>query len=295
MNFRQRFISMRIFQIFLALAALFALAACGGGGGSGGFSSGAGLFNYAPNVADSGTDTSLASISDDGISGILSQADIGATSVSSRLRSVKVRISADGNTAFLTVEGVTQTIPVVIKQPGGGQFGSVPSNVLQVTGSNANHVLMTYSGTSGASGFGGFGYVGIETPAARLPTSDASYSGSWGGQAYHPGNSFANSGVVLGNMDVTLNFQTGSAAGSFTGNLNAADTGSFSGTISGNTSGNGAAGTMTINSSGFSGAMPFAGKTFGFNAEDFAGGFAGSMTADGSGRTYSMTGTFSLN
>jgi hypothetical protein len=147
-------------QLFLAVIALLALAACGGGGGGGqlgGSGSAAAALNYTPNVSEGPSDTSLASISDDGVSGVLSQANIGLSSASTQLRSVKVRISADGNTAFLTVDGVTQSLPVVITQPGGGQFGSVPSNVLQVVGINSTHTLLSYSGSGGTSSFVGFG------------------------------------------------------------------------------------------------------------------------------------------
>ena len=285
-------------QLFHAIIALLALAACGGGGGGGqlgGSGSAAAALNYSPNLSDGPTDTSLASISDDGISGVLSQANIGLSSTTTQLRSVKVRISADGNTAFLTVDGVTQTLPVVIAQPGGGQFGSVPSNVLQVVGTNSTHTLLTYSGSGGTSSFCGFGYVGVETPIAELPVGDATYTGSWGGQAYNPGNLYADSGLISGNMSLVLNFQTGAVGGSFDGSVNAADTGTFAGTISGSTQGNGAYGTMTLTSGDFSGAMPFAGKTYGFSGADFAGAFAGSVTADGSGRSYATTGTFSLD
>ncbi|MBT8460453.1 MAG: hypothetical protein HKP37_11475 [Boseongicola sp.] len=115
------------------------------GGISGGGASDA--VNYVPVHAASLADTAFTSIDGGGITGVLSQADLSLSSTSSRLRSITVRVSADGNTAFLTVDGSTQSLPDVIKQSGGGQFGNVPSNVLQVVGSGASHVFVTYSGS----------------------------------------------------------------------------------------------------------------------------------------------------
>ena len=281
-------------KIASLLCTTLVLAACGGGGGGAGGGASAAL-NYAPVYASGPSDTSLAAISGAGLTGVMSQANLGASSATTGLKPVKVRLSADGNTAFLTVDGATQSLPVQIKQTGGGQFGSVPSNVLQVTASNAPNVMMTYSGSGGATGFGAFGQVGIETPIPQLPAGTASYSGSWGGQAYNAGNSYANSGVLSGSVTVTANFGTGAVGGSFTGSVNAADTGSFAGTVSGSTTGNGVAGSMDITSGDFTGALPFAAKTYGHDGGTLAGAFAGSVRNTSSGLTYATTGQFSID
>ena len=283
-------------QIVTKATFIFAALAVSGCGGSGGLTGGSGApLSYAPVYATSLSDTTLTSISGDGVSGVMSQADTELSSSSSRLRSVKIRLSGDGNTAFLTIDGATQSLPVTIKQPGGGQFGSVPSNVLQVVALNDSVTLMTYSGSSGASGFGAFGYVGVETPVAELPTGDATYSGFWGGQVYGASGVLSGFGVVNGNMSVILNFDTSDVTGTFDGSVNATDVGSFAGTISGDTAGNGALATMTVTSGDFTGSMPIAGKTFGFDGATFAGGFAGNLRANASGTNYAATGTFDLD
>ena len=290
---------MKLTTIASLFGASFVLTGCGGGGGGGGGGSSTGgadaALNYAPVFADGPTDTTLASVDGEGLTGVMSQADFSAGSVSTRLRSIKVRLSADGNTAFLTLDGATQSLPVTIMQSGGGQFGNVPSNVLQFTAANGTHVLVSYSGGSGASGFGAFGQIGIETPIAELPSGDVTYSGSWGGQAYGASNNFADSGVISGTMSITANFGSGAVNGTFSGSVNAGDIGDFSGNINGMTSGNGVAASMDITSGDFTGSMPVAAKTYGFDASVLAGAFAGSIESVDSGRTYATTGQFSLD
>jgi hypothetical protein len=281
------------------LSATLVLAACGGGGGSGGGSTGSGsaeaALNYAPVYATSPTATTIAFVDGEGLTGVMSQANISATSVSTSLRSVKVRLSADGNTAFLTVDGSTQSLPVTIKQTGGGQFGNVPSSVLQFTAADGTHSLVSYSGTSGTSSFGAFGQVGIETPIAELPSGDVTYAGSWGGQAYSAANNFADSGVISGNMSITANFGSGAVSGSFNGSVNAGDSGDFAGSVNGMTSGNGVVGSMDITSGDFTGSMPIAAKLYGFEGDALAGAFAGNIESVDSGTNYATTGQFSLD
>lgn len=281
------------------LGATLVLTACGGGGGGGqdfgGGGSAEAALNYAPVYASSTTDTTIAFVNGEGLTGVMSQANINANSVSTGLRSVKVRLSPDGNTAFLTIDGTTQSLPVTISQTGGGQFGNVPGNVLQFTATNGTHTLMSYSGSSGASGFGAFGQIGIETPIAELPAGDVTYSGSWGGQAYSASNNFADSGVISGTMSITANFGSGAVNGSFSGSVNAGDSGDFAGSVDGMTSGNGVAASMDITSGDFTGSMPVAAKLYGFDADNLAGAFAGSIQSVDSGKNYATTGQFSLD
>ncbi|MCK0094292.1 transferrin-binding protein-like solute binding protein [Yoonia sp. F2084L] len=286
-------------KTIIVLNAFFVFSACGGsGGGSGAGGLGGSAqdaINYTPVYASGPTDTTTDAIGTTGVTGVMSQFDVSATSVSTRLRSVKVRLSPDGSTAYLTVDGSTQSLPVTISTPGGGQFGNVPSNVLQVNSSNTTHNLVSFSGTSGTTGFGAFGFIGIETPISELPTGNATYSGNWGGQVYSASNTFGDSGVLSGTMSVTANFGDGSVGGSFTGSVNAGDTGDFAGTVSGSTSGNGVVASMDITSGDFTGNMPFAAKTFGFDGSDLAGAFAGNIRSNASGKNYATTGTFSLD
>lgn len=285
-------------KTFMILNAFIVMSACGGGGGGGNAGAGGSAqdaIDYTPVYASDAADTTADAIDTTGVTGVMSQANISVSSVSTGLRSISVRISADGNTAFLTVDGATQSLPVVISTPGGGQFGNVPNNVLQVTSSNGTHDLVSFSGTSGTGGFAGFGFIGIETPLSELPTGNATYTGNWGGQAYSKSNNLAGSGVLSGTMSVMANFGSGSVTGSFTGSVNAGDTGDFAGTVSGNTSGNGVIGSMDITSGDFTGSMPIAAKTFGFDGSDLAGVFAGDIRSTGSGNNYATTGTFSLD
>ncbi|MGJ8623973.1 MAG: transferrin-binding protein-like solute binding protein [Yoonia sp.] len=281
--------------------AAFVLSACVGGGDGGGDGGSTGDFgaeaalNYAPVYASGPTDTTLNAVYGEGLTGVLSQANISAGGVSTRLRSVKVRLSADGNTALLTVDGSTQSLPVATKLSGGGQFGDVPSNVLQFTATSGDNIIVTYSGTSGTSGFAAFGQVGIETPIAELPTGDVTYSGSWGGTAYGASNNFSDSGVISGDITVTANFGTNALTGSFDGSVNAGDSGNFAGEVSGKTVGNGVVGSMDITSGDFSGSISLAAKTYGYDASNLAGAFAGSIQSNASGNDYATTGQFSLD
>lgn len=291
---------MKLTTTFPLFGAAFVLSACVGGGGGGGDGGSTGDFgaeaalNYAPVYASGPTDTTLNAVYGEGLTGVLSQANISAGGVSTRLRSVKVRLSADGNTAFLTVDGSTQSLPVTIKQTGGGQFGDVPSNVLQFTATNGNNIIVTYSGSSGTSGFAGFGQVGIETPIAELPTGGVTYSGSWGGTAYRS-NDITDSGVIGGNISVTADFGTNALTGSFDGSVNAGDSGNFAGEVNGKTVGNGVVGSMDITSGDFSGSISLAAKVYGYDASNLAGAFAGNIESNASGNDYATTGQFSLD
>lgn len=280
---------------FVILGATLGLAGCGGGG-AGTFGGGAsGALNYVPAYATGPSDTTAQSIDDlEGVSGVLAQANTSLSGSTAGLRSIKVRLSADGNTAYLTLDGSTKALPVVIKLTDGGQFGSVPSEVLQVQGTTANNDIVSYSGSSGASGWGGFGRIGIETPEGAAPMVDTVYSGLYGGHLYGS-NDPSEGGVFSGTMSITVNYDTGNMSGSFDVDINAFSTsGDAIGTISGATIGNGAAGTMTVTSGDYIGTMELAGKLFGFGAENFAGATAGTLTHTG-GTSYATTGTFDLD
>lgn len=285
---------MKAYPVIVALMCSGALTACGGGsGGAGG--SAASALNYTPQYSDGPTDTNLASATG-GVTGVMSQADIGLSSSSSRLRSVEIRLSADGDTLFFTVDGVTQALPVETKVVGGGQFGVPGTNLVQFTASNATVDLMTYSGTGGSGSFAGFGRVGIETPVANLPSGPTPYSGLWGGQVYGK-TSILNFGVASGSLDLTIDFDAGTVVGSFDGSVNAGGTGgsivtAITGSIDGSTLDNGIAGTMLFET-GYTGSAELAGKTFGWGAEDIAGGIAGDIS--GPAGSYSLSGTFGVD
>lgn len=278
---------MKVIRIAPIAVSILALTACGGGGSGRGGGGTGGVLDYTPSYSDGPGDSTAAS-STEGVTGVMSQADISATGSSVRLRSVRVRISADGNTAYLTVDGVTQSYPVDVI---GVQYGTPGTNLVQYTGTSAPYALMTHSGASGSAGFAAFGIVGVETPEANLPAAPANYSGSWGGQVYGVSD-ILDSGVVGGSMDLAIDFEGGSVSGSFDGTVNAASIVDIDGSITGSVSGNGASGTMNLES-GYSGSIDFAGKAYGDTGEYFGGAFAGSI--GGGGHNYNATGTLLLD
>lgn len=121
------------------------------------------------------------------------------------------------------------------------------------------------------------------------------YAGSLGGQAYSTANHFADSGVIIDNMSITSNFGSGAVSGSFNGSVNASDSGDFDGSVNGITCDNGVVGSMDFTSGDFTGSMPIAAKTNGFDAGNLAGAFAASIECVDSGKSHATTGQFSLH
>lgn len=288
-----------------AIAISSTLAACGGGGGGGlGTGTPSDVLSIVPSLASGPGDTSLDAIDTVGLTGVISQADLGLSSSSARLRSFKVLLAPDGNSIVLTVDGTSQTLPVQTKVPGGGQFGTPGSNLVQVTATSDTTALVTYSGSTGLTSWAAFGYVGIETPSDQLPTAPVTYDGFWGGQVYDAGGVISLAGgVASGNMSITVDFDDNAVSGSFSGDVNdgTTDSGGFpvtkplAGVITGTVVDNGVGGGMTLTSGLYSGSMSYAGNAYGYGAESFAGGYAGRITETGGSQTWAITGTFDLD
>ena len=263
------------------------LTACGGGGG-GGFALGGNPFAASESLAASSVDTMTASIErGDGVSGVISLAEVGISGSSAGLGTFRVDVANDGESANVRVGGSTYNLPLLEEGATYRRFGSESGTLLQMNEAGTNQ-LATFSQSGGSSGISGFGYLGIETPIDQLPTGDVIYNGTWGGQAYNTTDIF-DSGVIGGFMQYTVNFSGGTLTGSFDGDLNAASTPEIAGTISGSASGNGIQGTMNI-TSGATGSFDMAGNAYGYSGTDLNGAVAGYISSGG--QTYAVGGTF---
>ncbi|MBT8457254.1 MAG: hypothetical protein KJO15_14245, partial [Alphaproteobacteria bacterium] len=206
-----------------------------------------GPLSYTPVLASGPTDTMQSSLISKGVSGtlVLNQ---GLTN-NVVLTNAVIRLSPDRQTAFLRLGGRPEIALTADPALGpatitGGAYGrslvlSVPSLLLNT---GPDFALIAY--TEGS--VGGFGQVGIETPVAGLPVGTGVYSGSWGGQVYPNSTADALAGggdVINGQMDLTVNFQTGALSGDlYTGFT------TLVGSVSGSASGNAVSGNFNLTS-----------------------------------------------
>jgi hypothetical protein len=277
---------MKMISAFGFCAAALVLAGCGGGGGIN-FGNPLGVEE---SLATGPTDTMTASINrGDGVSGVISLAEISLAGASAGLSAFRVEISGAGSIATVYAGGNIYVLPLLDSGSGYRRFGSETGTLLQLNEAGT-HQLATFSQTGGATALAGFGYLGIETPISQLPSGPVEYTGSWGGQAYS--DDLLSSGVVLGDMTALVDFDGGTVSGTFDGTLNTGDVTDFSGTLSGSTSGNGITGTMNV-TTGATGDVDFAGNSYGWNEGVIAGGVAGSIN-DGSDN-FTVTGTFLIS
>ncbi len=262
------------------VSAILVLAACGGGGGgtSGPFNPG--TLTSQATYADTVSDTASASLADDGVAGVVAVAP--GLGTSANLQAIKVRASSDYQTIFVSINGGAE-VPLSAtfsSDANGGGYGP--------TGINANYVGLSNLGskslvsrTVGTSG--GFGYAGIMTPIANLPNSDVTYSGNWSGYVNPQSVSNLTSGVGGGTMSLTFEPGTNDFDGTFTGTLNIGSGGSstvypVSGVVDASVSDSAFGGTLTANSGTYQGSATLGGAFYGFNADEAAGAFAGSIS-----------------
>lgn len=227
------------------------------------------------------SDTVSASLTEsDGIAGVIGVAP--GIGTQAGLQSIKVRTSADYQTAYVSINGGAEMAlsATFTSTSTGGGYGP--------TGSNPNYVGLSNSPdysliarTAGSSG--GFGYAGIATPTADLPAT-GTYAGSWTG--YVNPNTISTSptfGTGGGDMFLTINLASGDFDGTFDGDLNIGAGGSstiypVSGTVDTSLSGSIFSGNMVADTGTYAGSADLAGVFFGDAAETAARAFGGSIS-----------------
>lgn len=280
-----------------AATAMLGLAACGGGGGGGGTVSSSGALNYVPVYANGPGDTVTASLVAAGATGTLSRAN--ALSNRATLTSIKVRLSPDRQTAFVTIGGgsertLTADPSVAAPDVNGGLYGSSSNPSIPSLGLTnlTDTSLVSYTVNSS----GGFGIIGIETPPANLPAS-ASYTGNWNGFINPIASALTDFAAGGGTLTLTVAFGSNTATGAFSGSFS--DGGPAgqptSGIITATTSENGLLGTFDFNTGKYQGDVEFAAKAYGDTADVVAGSLGGSIVNGASGNTHAIYGTFSAD
>lgn len=286
---------MGIFKGIGACAAVIGLAGCGGGGG--GTVSSSGALNYIPVFASGPSDTVTASLVASGATGTLSQSN--GLSNRASLTSIKVRLSPDRQTAYVSVGGgaeraLTADPTVAAPTATGGLYGSSTNTSIPSLGLTNLTETSIVSYTVGSDG--GFGYIGIETPPGGLPAS-ASYTGNW--TAFINPIPSAITDFASGGGTLTLNVAFGSntANGTFSGSFSdGAPSGQpASGLITATTIENGLLGQFDFNSGKYQGDVDFAAKAYGDAADVVAGSLAGSIVNGTTANTQAIYGTFSAD
>ncbi|NNJ68672.1 MAG: hypothetical protein HKP54_11620 [Boseongicola sp.] len=287
---------MRISHTFLASSGLLALAACGGGGGAvGGFGGNAsGVINgYAPVYATAPDDIDPTDEMDESVEGGPGATGIMAVATSfdasPEFASVKVRTNNDGSILYLSINGGSE---VALDEIPGGAYGSNPpmSEPLVSYIGVFNSAWFQYTKINGASFDSGDGVIGIETPTIRLPTGGpVNYTGDVTLFSYNDTLKRDDIVGVNGTFDMNVDFDTQSITGTTGGDINISVNGgglnsyAATGTVSGSTDGNGLIGSMTFDSAGGNASLTFAGKTYGWNADEIGGALIGSISGTGAG------------
>ncbi len=285
---------MRYFPTFLALSALLILAACGGGG-IGGFGSNASAIvnSYTPVYATAPDDIDPTDEMDESVEGGPGATGIMAVATSfdstPEFRTVKIRTNADGSILYLSVNGGAE---IALDEMLSGAYGSNPpmSEPLVSYIGVFNSAWLTYSKINGTSFDTGDGVIGIETPTANLPMGGpVNYTGDVTLFSYNDTVTRDDIVGVNGTFDMDVNFDSQTITGTTGGDINVSANGgglnsyAATGTIAGSTSGNGLVGTMTFDSAGGNASLTFAGKTYGWAADEIGGALIGSISGTAAG------------
>lgn len=237
-------------------------------------------------VEADGINTLKSAVKDGGVTGFIGNED-------GTVSEVLVRISADGETAYLSVDGgeeiefPTKNYSHEHINGGYGQW----SNGTDTIYVNYHGDGMDYVGDNSDNGFRG--RIGLETPADSLPTGTATYTGWWNaesaGNHYEEGHIYAN-----GQINLDADFDTGGIEGMTIGNYGGDGTsGIFAGTIDGMISGSRIAGTAFVEGPDVTGEFDMLGGIFGQTGDQMGGGIAGTLT-DETG-DHALGGNFYLN
>ena len=270
----------------LASAILCALtASCGGSEGGGG----GGAAEYADSVADAFQSKVLAS--NGGVTGTLALQDILNGAI--RSRSLHVEVSADYQTAFVTIGGSRYTLNTT-----GGGFGTEDGGfylrdggaITAIFGTPITDSYLSVFQWTDANGLDvGFGIIGAETrpEAIEALSAVATYIGLWTFQDWEtPGTGNQNGGF----LDMEVDF--GAASNQVDAIFEDASPGATFGTMTASISGNGFSGVLVVDGSHptFAGSLNVDGTFFGPSAEQVGGIISGQI--DGPGGRGNVIGHF---
>lgn len=234
-------------------------------------------------VEADGIETIESAVKNGGITGFIGNED-------GTISEVLVRISEDGDTAYLSVDGgeeiefPTKNYGYEHSNGGYGQWSNGTHNISV----NYHGDIMQHVSSWGDDGFGG--YIGLETPSDSLPTGTATYAGSWGVETAEG----EEGGIYsYGQMNLDADFATGDIEGLAIGNYYGNSNGIFAGPIDGSISGSRIAGTAFVEGPDVTGEFDMLGGIFGQSGEQIGGGIAGTLS-DETG-DYALGGYFSLH
>ena len=274
-------------QVFCVSGLLAAVSACGGG--SAGAGAGDSVTSYEPAFATSATDTIATNASTTGVSGIVAFSDvIGGTT---RLGSVKVRLSEDRSTAYVSVDSGSEKQLSL----------NTSSGTWYSYGAGAEYLIINADGsTVGSINYGKgtlntMGAVGLETPIANLPPSGtARYSGLYAGHALGP-DQIGASESLAGTIYMDVDFDSNDVSGALgIEPLTSIETGDLVGEIDGTLSGNGLSGDVTLTGGDYSGTISFGAKFMGYDGAEISGAAAGAATLDSDGSDRNIAVSFEL-
>jgi hypothetical protein len=231
---------------------------------------------YSSTYADEGA-TNESAMMDGGVSGFVANAD-------GSLSQIRIRISEDGETAYVSIDGVPETEWSTRTSANGnsGHWTSDDDSLLVNWSGNSN-TYVTLSDDDGTH----TAIVGLETPLDALPTGTASYKGNWS-------TSGSSGGSGQGSFNLAIDFSGGTIGGGMNGSYNAPDVnGSISGNVEGIATDSRIAGSITLDEGDVTGLLLFQGAVYGPDAKSVAGALGGTFdTVLGSD---AQSGTFSLN
>jgi|GEM_PF-2751539 len=272
-----------------ALAAI-AVSACGDGGGAGNSVNYDPIFRTLPGDLLESTvaiDSSLRNVGSStghGATGIMAMSTfLGPNPV---LKSFKVRLSEDRQTAYLDISGLPEITMAADGTPNefSGFWGEFfDGHHISLMHFDSEGQISYTDSTNIMSQVSGRGHYGLETPVDRLPTS-VTYSGTADGLGHFSSITATNVIGINGTFDMTVDFASDTLSGTTGGSIifnagNSAATGTISGTAVDGSLG----GTMTFDGGGHSVTTTFAGATYGWDATRVGGAFIGTFNISGGG------------
>ncbi len=261
----------KFFTPFLFVLPL-ALAACGSHGTTAtnsAKSAPVSAFSGYDPVYANGTATVETQLKGDGLSGFITNPD-------GSISEILVRLSEDGETAYISIDGGPET---EWSTKDSGASGSGTWN------KGGSSLTIDWSGAvNGSSNLDDQTAIfGLETPVDDLPGGSASYKGSF--------HTTSDTGRANGSMSMDIDFASGAIGGDIKGGYGGY--GKISGTISGGMEGGRMSGSILLTTDGLSGSLDFMGAIYGSDGDTAAGVLAGDITSGGI--TDTQTGSFILN
>jgi len=231
---------------------------------------------YSSIFADDGV-TNESAMMDGGVSGFVANAD-------GSLSQIRIRISEDGETAYVSIDGVPET-EWSTRTAANGNSGlwTNDDGSLLVNWSGNSNTYVTLSDDDGTH----TAIVGLETPLDALPTGTASYNGNWS-------TSGGSGGSGQGSLNLAINFSDDTIGGVMNGAYNAPGVhGPISGNVEGTATDSRIAGSITLDEGDVTGLLLFQGAVYGPDAKSVAGALGGTFNTEVG--PDAQSGTFSLN